>query len=372
MRVLFTTVPAFGHFNPIVPLATAAVERGDEVLVATGADLCEWVSSCGLPVVQAGHGGTRSPDEEEVARRWGKMRIFHFFTTMTAPPMIRDVLELAGDWKPDLIVHDEGEYAAPLVAELLGIPCVTHSFAAPARPNDERAVFAELLEPIWAEYTASPPRLSGDVYLDACPPAFQTEAIGSIPGVRPIRPIPFDGPKVNAPEWIETLRHPAAYLTLGTVAVFARVEVLQPMIEAVAHAANSVVVTTGPNPPTAFKIPGSVLAEQYLQQSVILAAVDVVVSHGGAGTTLGAIEYGLPHVVVPQQTMSQLRNAEQIAALGIGVHVPPGSDASRLQSAVHHVLNDPAYASQAAVMREALHALPTPEAVLEDVTSQLV
>ena len=372
MRVLFTTVPAFGHFNPIVPLAMAAVERGDEVLVATGADLCDWVSSCGLPVVEAGHCGTRSPAEEEVARGWGKLRVFHFFTTMTAPPMIRDVLKLAVDWKPDLIIHDEGEYAAPLVAELLGIPCVTHSFAAPARPDDERAIFAELLEPIWSDYTASPPRLSGDVYLDACPPAFQSDAIGSIPGVRPIRPIPFDGPNVVAPEWVETLRHPAAYLTLGTVAVFARVKVLQPMIEAVAHVVDSVVVTTGPNPPDAFTVAESVVIEQYLQQSVILAGVDVVVSHGGAGTTLGAIEHGLPHVVVPQQTMSQLRNAEQITALGIGVHVPPGSDAGRLQAAVHHVLDDPTYADKAAAMRHALHALPTPEAALDCVTSQLV
>jgi len=36
MRVLFTSVPAVGHFLPVVPLAMAFRAAGHEVLVAVG------------------------------------------------------------------------------------------------------------------------------------------------------------------------------------------------------------------------------------------------------------------------------------------------------------------------------------------------
>jgi hypothetical protein len=325
----------------------------------------------GLPYAQVGHCGSLSKEEIERARGWGEMRTFHFFTTMLAPPMIRDLMELCRRWDPDVIVHEETEYAAPLVGECLDVPCVTHSYAAPARPEDERAIMLSLLEPIWADHGHSPPRLWGETYLDACPPMFQTDAVGSIPGVWPIRPVAFDGPPVAPPAWLDTLERPAAYITFGTVALFARVNVIQQTVEAVAPTVKSVVVTTGPNPPEAFSVPSGVVVERYLRQSSILGSVDVVVSHGGAGTTLGAIEHGLAHVVLPQQTMSQLRNAERIEALGIGLHVPQGSNPDGIRTAVHRALEDPRYANRAVSIRDSLHTLPEPEAVLEDLHAQL-
>ena len=65
--------------------------------------------------------------------------------------------------------------------------------------NDITKWSASFLDPIWAEHHVGPARVSGDIYLDACPPPFQTEDIASIPGVRSIRPVAFDGPPVVAP-----------------------------------------------------------------------------------------------------------------------------------------------------------------------------
>jgi UDP:flavonoid glycosyltransferase YjiC (YdhE family) len=331
MKVLFTTVPAFGHFHPVVPLALAALASGDEVLVATGPRLADWVPACGLPYVRAGHSGSWSTEEREQARQWGELFNFHIFTTLQAPPMSRDLAMICRNWRPDLIVHEETEYAAPLVAKSLGIPCVTQSYPAPARPKEERAVMEGLLEPLWAETVGERPRLWGDMYLDACPPPFQTDEVRSIPNVQPVRPLAFDGPPSSAPESLNELGRPAAYLTFGTAPVFSRVAVIQQAIDAVAGTLKGVVVTTGPNPTEKFALPPGVVAEQYLRQSLVLPSVDVVVSHGGAGTTLGAVEHGLPHVVLPQQTMSQLRNAQRVHILGLGVHLAQGAP-SGLQS----------------------------------------
>jgi UDP:flavonoid glycosyltransferase YjiC (YdhE family) len=365
MRVLFTTVPAFGHFHPLVPLAEAAVARGDEVLVATGPELAGWVPACGLAYAAAGMSGRQGMAEAR-ERFPGAMTPFHGFTTVLVPPMVRDLLELGNEWRPDLIIHEETEYATPLAARLLGVRCVTHSYAAPARPEDERAIMHRLLEPIWAQYGAGLAQESGDVYLDACPPAFQTAAVASIPGVRSIRPVAFDGPASGPPERLAAIERPTAYVSFGTIPVFARAEVIARAVDAARTVVASVVVTTGPNPITIVEATKDVIVEQYLPQSSVLSHVDVVVSHGGAGTTLGALLAGLPHVVVPQQTMSQLRNAQRIEALGIGVHVPQDAPSDAIADAVRTVLTDPSYAARATEISHTLSQLPSPDVVLSE------
>jgi UDP:flavonoid glycosyltransferase YjiC (YdhE family) len=355
----------------MVPLALAAVERGDEVLVATGGRLSDWVEACGLPHSEVEHYWAPAPVvAEQMRRSWGDLSPFQVFTTLLAPSMVRGLIDLCGRWQPDVIVHEETEYAAPLVGELLDIPCITHSYCAPARPEQERAIMLNLLEPIWNQYTTAAPRLSGALYLDACPPPFQTDSIRSVPDVRLLRPVSFDGPPSDAPPWVEAIGRPAVYVTFGTAAPFAQVKVIQDAMDAVAKSVSTVVVTTGPNPTTEFRVPGNVLIETYVRQSAILGSVDVVVSHGGADTTLGAIEFGLPHIVIPQQTMSQLRNAERIAALGIGVQVEAGSGPDAIRKAVQQTLDDPAYAEKAVQLRESLHSLPGPERVLDDLHRQ--
>jgi UDP:flavonoid glycosyltransferase YjiC (YdhE family) len=368
MKLLFTTASGYGHLHPLLPLARAAVEAGDDVRLATAHDLAAWVSACGVPHVAAGRPGSahRTPEENAELDRLGAERGYHLFTDFLVPTMTRDLLDLVRDWVPHVIVHEETEFAAPLVAALLGVPCVTQSYAAPAKPDRERATMLERLVPLWAERTDAVPRLFGDLYLDACPAPFQTDAVRSIANVQPVRPVSFDGPPGAPPSWRGSLPRPAAYVTFGTVAAFARVEVFQATIEAMVGVVPGLVVTTGPNPAGAVTAPPGVVVEQYVRQSLVLGSVDVVVSHGGAGTTLGAIEHGLPHVVMPQNPHSQLRNAERIEALGIGVHVPHGSYAE-VGPAVGRVLDDPAVAAAARTMRASFAALPGPEQVLADI-----
>ena len=363
MRVLFTSHGAYGHFHPIAPLALAAKARGHEVVVATGPDLVEWVRGCGLPAEKVGlaHG--------EHERRLAELTIgdpglgvFHRFSTVAVPATLADLVRLGEVWRPDVIVHEEGEYSAPLYAGMLGIPCVTHSWPAPARPEAERDTYRELLSPIWAangiEHLT---RTSGDVYLDSCPPSYQSNEIRSIPGVVPIRAVVFDGPPSPLPRWLAELPRPAAYVTLGTVRFFSEPEMLRFAVEAVEPLVAAVVVTTGPNPPEVVETHGDhIRVERYLPQSQILPRVDLVVSHGGAGTTLGSLVHGLPHLVVPGKAESQLRNAERTEALGVGTAVSRGTASPEtLRAAAQQLLTDPSYCSAAAAARDTIDALPT-------------
>jgi UDP:flavonoid glycosyltransferase YjiC (YdhE family) len=214
------------------------------------------------------------------------------------------------------------------------------------------------------------PHSVANTYLDACPPPLQSPEIGDITGVIPLRAVSLvDIGTTSPPPWLRTLPRPAAYLTLGTVPVFSTPERLRSCIDALSPLVAALVVTTGPNPVAALgTLPGHVHAVPYLTQSEVLPHVDLVVSHGGAGTTLGAIEAGLPHLVLPLDSQSQAGAAAALERLGAGITLPLDTRSSEdIATAAGRLLDDPRHRAAAVVIRESLDALPAPEVVVRRV-----
>jgi len=366
VKILVTTFPAFGHFHPVAPLALAAQRADHEVRVASGGDLVTWIQQCGLSAHPVG-----MPLPELIAKAEsdypGEDSVVQMFTRIWVSAALPDLLRLTDDWRPDLIIHEEEEYAALLLAAMHGIPCVTHSWNAPVRPRDSREVAAKLLDAVWAEaHVSTPVRMTGNLYLDACPEPFQTEDITAIPGVIGVRPVLFDGPFLKPPSWLAQLQRPAAYVTLGTVPVFSTPELLGTIVAAVSPLVASVLVTTGPNPVLSLgDLPTSVHAEQYLPQSLILPHVDLVVSHGGAGGTVGALLYALPHLALPLGGQSQITAAEKVQSLGIGLQIAPANQSlDAIRAAARQLLSEESFHQHAEQLRGKLDKRPTPNEVI--------
>ena len=76
MRILFTTSPGWGHVHPLVPLAQAFLERGDEILWGTGAESAGRLAAEGIPTACVGLDAQaamaeffrRHPEVHDVAR----------------------------------------------------------------------------------------------------------------------------------------------------------------------------------------------------------------------------------------------------------------------------------------------------------------
>ena len=246
------------------------------------------------------------------------------------------MLDVTQSWRPDVIVHEEEEYATLLVAGIVGIPVVTHSWNSPARAAAQRATAARRLGSLWAEHHLGwPARTTGDLYLDACPPPLQEhDAISQIPDVITVRPVSFTLPQVAGTPLLAVVPRPAAYLTLGTVPVFSTPERLRHLIDAVSPEVATVVVTTGPNPVASLgELPSNVVAFELLPQTEVLSRVDVVVSQGGAGGTLGAIEHDLPHLIIPFESQSQIALAAAVERVGIDADSDPISVTRRRSAA---------------------------------------
>lgn len=366
MRILFTSFPAYGHLHPVVPLALAAIRAGHEVRLASGPNLVEWSGRCGLDAHAI---GLSEDDLAYVADRdfAGPARTGHMFTDVWVGAAMPDLLELTSSWRPDVVVHEEEEYAGVLLAAVLGVPCVTQSWSAPARPVDGQRFALEALAPVWQRFLPGvTPQRVGRLYLDACPPPFQTadlDEIARTARVVAVRPGLFDGPPAEPPQFLVDLQRPAAYLTLGTVSVFSTPELLQRIATALSPVVASVVLTTGPNSLDAVgTLPSNVAAVPYLAQSVVLPHVDLMVSHGGAGGTVGALVRGLPHLVIPGAGTSQQTIALAVQRLGLGLRLSEEQrGAQDIATAATKLLSEPRFATAAREVRRSLEALPGPD-----------
>ena len=135
-RMLFTSRPLAGHFEPLVPLAVAARAAGHTVAFATGEPYTSRARQAGFDAFHAG------PDEgfrNEWAPRFpGFDQLVgdaqrHFFLTeifanLELVPRADDLDSIIDTWQPDVIVHEVAELAAPLVATAHGIPYVDLSY----------------------------------------------------------------------------------------------------------------------------------------------------------------------------------------------------------------------------------------------------
>ena len=385
MRVLFSSVWAVGHVFPMVPLARDLVDAGHEVSWAAPATACHLVESAGLRAVAAGL------DESGVAdlrSRIGSVaatlrpqdRPAYVFPNQfgrAAPAMAADLHQIAAQWRPDVFVHDGAELAAPLVAATLGRPCVTHSFGG-ATPPGILEEAGRVVAQMWADNGLDLPPYAGlftDGYLDICPPSVQGVAVEHIPQRQPLRPVPYTGPpRAPLPAFVLSRDpRPLVYLTLGTVAD--NPALLIAAANAIGKLPVRLLIAAGPNhdPDALGPQPANVRVERWVAQAELLPHCDLVVSHGGSGTFLGALAHGIPQLCLPQQA-DQFRNASAGSQRGASAQLHP-DDASEqtIGDATQQLLHDEATQRAAREVRDEIREMPSPADIvhyLESITSK--
>jgi len=101
--------------------------------------------------------------------------------------------------------------------------------------------------------------------------------------------------------------------------------------------------------------------EAYLPQTLVFPSCDLVVCHGGSGTTLAALAAGLPLLLLPQEA-NQFWNAERVADLGAGeVLRSDRLTADAVQQAVGRLLADPKPRATAQAIAADIAAMPGPD-----------
>jgi len=321
--VVFTSIPAYGHLYPLMPLAEAAAGAGHRVSVATGRP---FLDALPFPTYRC------VPDhvsiswvEQETARRHPELRGADFgvamFGDVTANVAAEVLLERWARERPDLVVLDSGHVGGAVAAHVLGIPAVALAVGlwGPFGPRTYDAALT-YCAPLWQRSPGGPPG-SGEglveAFVDPLPPTLRLTA----PRTRhvPLRSVGWSHGDAAMPDWLtEPSVRPRVLLTLGTVA-FGAVEAMRTALDGLLRLDVEVLVVVGPegDPSALGAVPPHVHLERFVPQERVLPSMDLVVHHGGTGNLLGALRHGLPALVLPQGA-DQFVNAARLVEVGAG------------------------------------------------------
>ncbi|MET8256994.1 glycosyltransferase [Micromonospora sp. NPDC005205] len=325
MRVLFASLASVGHTYPLIPLAIAARDAGHEVHFAAGTEVHAPLAAHGLRPFRPGDA------------------FYEVYAEDLAPELAR--------LRPDLVVHEWGLPGAAVAAHRAGIPGLWHGFG---------RLFPE---GIGLELPTRNAEVVGRPHLDIWPPSLQDRDFLATERRIELRPVAFSTP---APLPARVGR-PLIYLTLGTA--FGTPELLRTVIAGLATLGAQVVVAAGRVPVEQLgEIPDQVSVHPWVSQAELLPLADVVVHHGGSGTTLGALAAGVPQLLLPQGA-DQFANAEALTAAGVGLRLLPGEvDASAIAEQTHLLLPRRGQVEQrdaARLISEEIASMPSPEAVAQ-------
>jgi hypothetical protein len=385
MRILVTAfVPS--HFMQMVPTVWALRAAGHEVVVAGMADVVATATTAGLPAVEigAGTGGftaqvrpgrlgavaTPAPPPgqdgvltaRELAERRPWDKITHFWRSLVEGSAL-EYAAFGRRWGADLVLC-ELDFTGLVAAGLLGIPAVLHRWG------------ADLLTPMIHERarealsdTCAALGLAGgfpfpDLIVDPCPPRLQ---FPGLPGAVAVRYIPYNGTG-RAPGWAHDdgarRRIFVSLGMLGSQSVEAgwRRSLIGGLVDAVPGDVEIVLPLGAAAGEELGALPPTVRLTDPVPLNLVLDGCELVVHHGGAGTSLTACAFAVPQLVLPQPHPAHVGCGERVAETGIGLALEPGAvtgDPAALGKAVDTLLREPGYREAAGAMAAELAALPS-------------
>jgi L-noviosyl transferase len=331
----------------------ALEQAGHDVVVATSPDFHAELTSLGLRPFAAGlsepamlaERRTRWPSTEgRPPREWAP----RMFTEIAAPAMAAALERLIGEGWPDLVLSEEGEYGGRLAGAKGGVPVVTHGWGTPLPPPR--------------------PDLTVVPHIDMCPRSM-AGAVSAPAGWR----LRYEVPNLIAPltetiSWVDGRRRPLAYVGFGTVPLYRdRADVGQVIGALDAAGFDAVCTVQDPEDPALAHTAARAGArlERFVSLPDLLPRCAVVVTHGGAGTTLAALACGVPVLILPQGASSQQRMADACVARGVGRSVSPDDvTGARLAEEIETLVEVPTYRAEATAVADEIAGGPDPGTVV--------
>lgn len=376
MRILIASTGLAGHLGPLAPFAMAASRRGDRVVVVVPPSGLEAASRLGVTV----HLGADPPAGplQEVHRRFpaasreerGLLVERDWFGALNTAAMLPGMEAAWREVSPDLVVREPCDYASAILAERFGTP---HLQVAISHAQGEARALHMAGPAVDIQLRGVSDAIRRHPYLSRFPASLDPSPFPDTRRYREEIP-PRDG---RIPDWWPGLEGPLVYLTLGTMAggLDGAGLAYRAAAEALADLPVRVLLTTAR--PWHSALPPRIHVEEWVDQGLVLPTAELVVCHGGSGTTLAALAAGVPLVLLPMfadQHENAVRVAGAGAALVVDAEDPVGSvrtvgprDVGRIREAAQLVLASHRFRASAVRIAEEMAALPTAAETLDRV-----
>src|SRR5664280_810732 len=418
MKILFASMPADGHFNPLTGIAVQLTGRGHDVRWYAGPTYGARLDRLGMPwfvyeratEVMASNLNELFP--ERATLKGPKLISFELdkFFVSQVENHYQDMAAIRHEWPFDALVCDGALYAELLVAESLHVPVFAVGLTMvmpdaqgpppffglrPARTPLGRlrhAVLRKMLasgmragtthyNEILARHGVAPIRSDGFPH----EPILRTRRVflnGSpgleFPGYQPLANAEYVGPLVPArwalgasaalPDVVVDPSAKVVAVSQGTVDNTDPAKLIIPTIEALRDSGYVVVATTAGAQTAALRArfpQPNVVIEDFIDYDDLFPHVDVFVTGGGFGSTLAAFLHGVPVVGAGKREGKNDINARVgYNRLGIDLRSEHPKPAA-IRKAVRRLLDDPTYATRVANLRAELDSYH-PMATIED------
>ncbi|MGW2373285.1 MULTISPECIES: activator-dependent family glycosyltransferase [Kitasatospora] len=412
MKILFVSMPHPTHFHPMVSLAWALRSAGHEVRVAGHPDLTDTATGAGLTMVPAGKPGWYRDDPYEPdlygqlmgrgasdflrtfdwswtdERAWSwegllgqeKILVSALLAGISNDPFLDDVMDYARHWQPDLVIWEQLTMGGAVVAEALGIPHARFlyglDFLGRAReeflrlyqqrhPDQREDPTREWLEEAVGRFggTWSERLRVGGFTIATTVPGTELEVGFDTIGMRYV---PYNG-RCVVPEWLrEPTDRRRVCLTLGTSNEIENTgTTVGEILRGLADLDVEVVVTLGAEEAAKMgELPANARPVGFVPLHDLLPTCQAIVHHGGFGSRLTSAYHGVPQLILGHGYDTMLAGQRQ-EKLGGGLCLPADSATPQeIRDCVARLVDDPALAAGAALIRADLLAQPSPAEVV--------
>jgi len=384
--IVILSVPAYGHLNPVLPIARELVQRGHRVTVFNDASFEKLIRPTGADFAAYPDGVIQLEDFSRTLKDGDLIAWLQMIFLATAPLLASSAKALRAS-PPDLIVFDGVALWGEMLATKLRVPsvCISTTFTSEvlAEVTDFPQVlrnFVSILKHLpgflWAWLAMT---LQGPFNLPWRMPIIPRQGTKATlmltskavhPRTRSVDNLKFvfvgssiePATRSEAFDFDRLDGRPLLYVSLGTLhhgntAFFRRVG------EAFADYDGQVLLSVGRGTDlTQFAgLPGNFIVAEAVPQLRILERTHVFLTHAGLNSMHESLWSGVPMVAVPQQ-FEQLRNAQSMAASGAGIVLDGEAwgkpvPAAALKAAVAEVSGKrDAYAAAAARLGDSLKA----------------
>ncbi|OBA75030.1 UDP-glucuronosyltransferase [Mycobacterium sp. 1554424.7] len=147
---------------------------------------------------------------------------------------------------------------------------------------------------------------------------------------------------------------PRLLVSLSTCAFAGQRRMLQNILAAIEPLPVRATVTVGPGiDATGLRVPDNASLHPWLDHDDVLATASVVVGHGGHSTTMRALSFGVPVIVMPANPLiDQRRVGAAVERVGAGLLLRKHARPERIRAAIQTVLVNPSYRQAAARLGE--------------------
>ncbi|MFD8492851.1 nucleotide disphospho-sugar-binding domain-containing protein [Amycolatopsis sp. NPDC059657] len=383
MRILVVAHGA-SHVPWVVPLAWAARLAGHEVRVAARPQSLAGVRSAGLIAVPigehaAGEAFARGtiPDAAERPERvpadwpmgplpWSEERRLAWAGQVLglADSLADDLVGFARHWRPDLVVYDIGAVVGLVAAAAVGVPAIGHGWVQPMglyflAENEIPPAYFRMFERFGVA-----PSVGTDTWIDPCPPALARPS--RVPKI-PVRYVPYNG-SGEIPDWLRREPERPRVCVSGGITTRNFNERREQLLDEVEGLdAEIVLAVAGHEEFDGLSLPANVRLTGWIPLGAVVQTCSALVHHGGAGSGMTGLAYGVPQLVVPDgRDSTQWLWGDLVERAGAGICVDPDRQAvpGGLRSAIGAVLGQPEFTAAAREVRAEIDAMPSPASVV--------